>query len=988
MQRIVTSALLVLLFTGCGQKPAATPAPTVAAKPDVLPEPYAPLLPPVTPSVDDQYDSAFGQAVALLGDGKLGEALTALEKARAAKDTEVVRGEIERLRIRLDLRSAAEKAANDIQVVLKQGNAAEASRLAAQALAHFGTGEWADRFTSLKLQADALTVSTDQAARSAQLQREADTALAATNYRAAIVSLEQFVSLKPDAEARRRLADLREKVARYDDLRAKGALLRRDPARVEEALATYRQAAGVWDTVEVRQDIESCLLAAQNRRERVGIADFEVLGDVGLPNAGRVVADELVPVMRGKFDVVERQQLAALVGEMRMRPDEILSSDRGRGELAQLGSVRFLVVGSLTPLPAGITVNARLVEVGSGLVVQTGKVVARHPAEIARLVPQLGLMLQMSDQERWAYENSLSAASPPPIVTTAIQPRPAVPPPPMVTFAPRLPDAGGIVVDDFDRLPPSTGTTIAFTIAKDHKAKARLTQLAVSLGDSLFAAGKVREAQAQFQLALSLAPGQSAIQKRLDECGRHDPLPPPRRPRLVVLDFVTAGVSPGLGAWAAETLSPYFTPNYDVVDSGTVYWYMGRLGLSLRDVVLDPSARAYLGRALNVRYFVAGRIQPKSGGLRVEAYEFDAPTGDRLDVAALVARTPAELKLRLPELAQWMMTDPQVRLARQRRAAEWERLIAEAESHCSHRRYREASQIYVGLLDQAPNDVRVRSLYEQTERLAKRDEWERSREAEWRVAAQRQQTDRQRAEQLTRLAQEARRAAERTAASADADRLRQRRQAADKLVSQARAARDAQRYAEARQFYESALAMDRAADVERELQAVKARLDEQQKLRADQAKAERDEQLRAQAAKVKRDRDQYDRLQAKAAAEKSAATPPALPASPPSQPKELPKAGPQGPPAEYTKQMRAGSAAERAGKFAEAAQAYQAALKAIVNDPAAAKRAEYCRDMDAGTKALGAKKFADAVKAFEAALKVAPNEPAALRGLKQARAGK
>ena len=59
-------------------------------------------------------------------------------------------------------------------------------------------------------------------------------------------------------------------------------------------------------------------------------------------------------------------------------------------------------------------------------------------------------------------------------------------------------------------------------------------------------------------------------------------------------------VAPGLGPWTADQLAPYFAANYHVVDRAEVYYYMGRLGLTLRDVLLDPSARLCLARAMGV----------------------------------------------------------------------------------------------------------------------------------------------------------------------------------------------------------------------------------------------------------------------------------------------------------------------------------------------------------------------------------------------------
>src|SRR5262249_27158169 len=77
--------------------------------------------------------------------------------------------------------------------------------------------------------------------------------------------------------------------------------------------------------------------------------------------------------------------------------------------------VRYLVLGSITPL-AGITVNARLVDVRSGLVVQTAKVSAPTPEALLKELPRLGTLLLMNDAERLALEQvqgeAVAAAAP------------------------------------------------------------------------------------------------------------------------------------------------------------------------------------------------------------------------------------------------------------------------------------------------------------------------------------------------------------------------------------------------------------------------------------------------------------------------------------------------------------------------------------------------------------------------------------------------
>src|SRR5262249_36638951 len=138
-------------------------------------------------------------------------------------------------------------------------------------------------------------------------------------------------------------------------------------------------------------------------------------------------------------------------------------------------------------------------------------------------------------------------------------------------------------------------------------------------------------ANRHFEFALSLAPERRDILVRIDRARPFLPPPPPAvvvqpvvvvKPRLAILPFVEIGtpgfVPPGTGAWAAERIGPDFAPAVDIVDPYELYWWMGRLGLTYRDVLVDPTARLLLARAVNARHFLMGSLE--------ETFSFDART--------------------------------------------------------------------------------------------------------------------------------------------------------------------------------------------------------------------------------------------------------------------------------------------------------------------------------------------------------------------------
>jgi tetratricopeptide (TPR) repeat protein len=89
--------------------------------------------------------------------------------------------------------------------------------------------------------------------------------------------------------------------------------------------------------------------------------------------------------------------------------------------------------------------------------------------------------------------------------------------------------------------------------------------------------------------------------------------------------------------------------------------------------------------------------------------------------------------------------------------------------------------------------------------------------------------------------------------------------------------------------------------------------------------------------------------------------------------------------------MQAGAALEKQQKYAEAAQAYQGALRWVPNDPRAGtsvRNANFLLHWSNGQKAHAARRFPDAVKEYDEALKLSPNNADVKNALQRARQGK
>ena len=826
---------------------------------------------PAEATPEEKYDAALLDALNLAVDGKLADALASLEAARAVQDTDQIRQQIERMRDRIARKAAADRTVQDIQTVLQDGRPEDASQLATAGLQQYGGGDAAVPLTAVKQQADALAAAQvdDAAGQRTRFRLEGEAALRDSNLRAAAVAFEQALQSGDAPDVRRQLDDIRAALARYDDNRRRAAELRRDPINLEDAIAALQEAARAWDTLEVRQDIDDYTLALQKRRERLSVADFEVLGDVGIAYAGRTVAEELLPAFKPRFNLAEREQIGKIIGELNLAASELGSNDTGRRELGRLARLRYLVVGSVSPL-CGITVHARLVDVRSGLVVQTAKVSARTPEELLPRLPQLANMLMMTDEQKMAYEQQLAIQRALPSafpVNAALPPPPEVlldgqaAPPPIVAYAPQPPGLALVAVQDFQALSPPapdwTPPAVAVDIGREDPVRERLFRVAVELGDNLFLRGRFVDAHAQFSLALNLSPRHRDISIRIDRCRPRLPPPPPvvvvvpPPPRVAVMNFVVnadPGLVPvGFSDWAADQMASYFVGPYQVVDRGEVCWYMGRLGITMRDVLTNASARLWLGRALNVRFFVFGIVE-QTHSFNVSTHLVDAETGVKQGGGMIHVQDHQELKLRMGELAQQTRSDPAQQARLQREAQDNENQLAEARRLLKAGDAARAIGVSQEALKRQPNNVGIQDLLQQAQQQARLAALEESRRAEEKrrqalaAAAQQRQAELARATEAARL-----RAVQAAAVRSDADRRAldaQRQKAAQQLRAQGQRALAQGNSKQALQLLQGAVALKPTDAAVQELSQARARAEATERTQAVEQKVQLDAELR------------------------------------------------------------------------------------------------------------------------------------------------
>jgi tetratricopeptide (TPR) repeat protein len=903
---IVAGAAIVI---GCSQEPrgrvegppdqpaALTPAgnPPVGQPPLVVNDTPLPTITDssaVQLSVQEKYDAALLDALNQLADKKYADALAALEAARALQDTDQVRLEIAKVTQLQAQQIAADKAATAIQTVFDQGRTEDAGRLATDALQQFGATDAADTLTRLKRETAAVTATQirDDSERRDRFRREGEAAIRENNLRAAAIAFETSLQYGDQDDVRRQLDDLRSRLNRYDEGRQRALQLRRDPSQLEDAIATLKDAAASWDTLQVHQDIDECALLLQKRRERISVADFEVRGDLGMPLAGRTVAEELLPYFKLKYDPVERGQIGKVIDELKLETSDLVDNPESRQQFAQLAKVRYLVVGSITPLN-GILVNARLVDVRTGLIVQNARFVAASPEEMLAKLRQLANLLMMTDEQKFSYEQQQAqqtAVALKPIEIVPIPPAPVVvvgqpPPPPIIVYATQPPAFGGLVVADFQRLPPppppDRGFSFDLAIGRDDPYRQRALSLSIELGDNLFRRGKYREAHRHFELGLRLGGGGIELSARIDRCQPYLPPPPPPppppvavvvqdplapppvivvapppRPRLVVFNFLVNAdpglVPPAFGDVASDHFASCFGTTYEIVDRGEVCWYMGRLGITMRDVLTNPGARVALAQALNVRFFAFGIIQ-QTASFNVTTHLIDAETGARHGGGDIHVQDHPELKLRMNELVKQTVAKPDEQAKLQQAGKDNEKLLNDARKMYEAGKYADAANASREGLKRMPNSVAFQQLLQQSESAGQKAKLEEARnreaakqQAEAAAVAKKQQ-------ELAQQAEAARKKADEEGKNKDATaRLRTQEQeklrAYGTLIQQARQATQQGNHAQAVSLLQSAASLQPSESVNRDLTQARAKLEEAKKTKLAQEQAAKEAALKKQ----------------------------------------------------------------------------------------------------------------------------------------------
>src|SRR3954451_23589765 len=264
---------------------------------------------------------------------------------------------------------------------------------------------------------------------------------------------------------------------------------------------------------------------------------------------------------------------------------------------------------------------------------------------------------------------------------------------------------------------------------------------------------------------------------------------------------------------------------------------MGRLGLKIRAVLPNPSARLGLGRALGARYFLMGSLR-EVASFDVDAHVIDAELNGQVYGAQMRVSNSAELRFRLPELANVMFLPPQQQVVIIQQQQVVQRQVVAAQVEFRKGNFSVSLGLYKEVLAANPNCVEARQMSIELEFRSRRSGVEAAQVAMWQQQQAAMQAQRERQIALAAAAegarQQARRDIEFMNEARKAEVAKQQFLAQQALVAQAQAAQAQNMAAQRAAILQAAATIHHNQEVQAQLIQARAAaaVQQQQQMRA------------------------------------------------------------------------------------------------------------------------------------------------------------
>lgn len=153
---------------------------------------------------------------------------------------------------------------------------------------------------------------------------------------------------------------------------------------------------------------------AADQKMRVAVFEFDVKGDLGIKDAGSIIAESLITSLTqsNAFALKERVLLKKILEEQSLSGTGIISKETA-AEIGKLYGVEAIITGSITKWNRLIQVNARLIGTKDGSVLRGAKIETTDINEIPLLVNALAAdIVNPPETRRILAESALASPSP------------------------------------------------------------------------------------------------------------------------------------------------------------------------------------------------------------------------------------------------------------------------------------------------------------------------------------------------------------------------------------------------------------------------------------------------------------------------------------------------------------------------------------------------------------------------------------------------
>lgn len=159
---------------------------------------------------------------------------------------------------------------------------------------------------------------------------------------------------------------------------------------------------------------------AADSRIPVAVVEFDVMGDLGIQDAGAIIAEWMVSALgrTQAFDLKERVLLKKVLEEQQLAASGLLD-DQAAAEIGKLYGVTGVITGGVLRWGKTLSVTARLIDTTSGTILRTADLKVDNPEQIPGRMDELARALADPDRKPEAVRQTAVAPVAAPAEKTA-----------------------------------------------------------------------------------------------------------------------------------------------------------------------------------------------------------------------------------------------------------------------------------------------------------------------------------------------------------------------------------------------------------------------------------------------------------------------------------------------------------------------------------------------------------------------------------------